>query len=142
MIENDSVRVGAPGPRPVHLFFSDPTRPFGDPTLDFLVKALGPWVSIETPVRTRDGDGLDTFLSSLAEDDSGWEGPRAWQSLEHGLTILAEYNSAGFVHLTWGIHDRPPSETWHFETTTVHAAGEEMRSLAAALHTFLANSVE
>ncbi|MFJ4717335.1 hypothetical protein [Streptomyces sp. NPDC088785] len=39
--------------------------------LEFLVKARGQWVSIETLVRTWDGDGLDTFLSSLAEDFRG-----------------------------------------------------------------------
>lgn len=70
--DGPAVRVGDPGPRPVHLLFFEPTRPFGDdPMLDFLVKARGQWVSIETLVRTWDGDGLDTFLSSLAEDFRG-----------------------------------------------------------------------
>ncbi|WP_324618409.1 DUF6228 family protein [Streptomyces sp. RTd22] len=120
------------------MLFSEPTRPFGDdPTLDFLVKARGQWVSIETLVRTWNGDGLDTFLSSLAEDFRGWEGERAWRSLERDLTISAEHRPGGYVHLAWGIHDRPPSEEWHFETTTVHAAGEEMRNLATEFHTFL-----
>ncbi|ARF52826.1 DUF6228 family protein [Streptomyces gilvosporeus] len=41
-----------------------------------------------------------------------------------------------------GIHDRPPSEEWHFETTTVHAAGEEMRNLAAEFDTFLTGTAE
>ncbi|MER5613618.1 DUF6228 family protein [Streptomyces sp. NPDC002215] len=142
MEDGPEVRVGDPGPRPVHLLFSEPTRPFGDdPTFDFLVKARGQWVSIETLVRTWDGDGLDTFLSSLAEDFRGWEGTRTWRSLEHDLTISAEHRPGGYVHLTWGIHDRPPSEAWHFETTTVHAAGEEMRNLAAEIHTFLTNTI-
>ncbi|WP_369030144.1 DUF6228 family protein [Streptomyces adonidis] len=77
-----------------------------------------------------------------AEDFRGWEGARGWRSLERDLTISAEHHSGGYVHLTWGIHDRPPSEEWHFETTTVHAAGEEMRNLAAELHTFLTSTVE
>ncbi|WP_406454893.1 DUF6228 family protein [Streptomyces sp. NBC_01622] len=141
--DGPAVRVGDTGPRPVHLLFSEPARPFeNDPTLDFVVKARGQWVSIETLVRTWDGDGLDTFLSSLAEDFHGWEGARAWRSLERDLTISAEHHSGGYVHLTWGIHDRPPSEEWHFETTTVHAAGEEMRNLAAEFHTFLTSTVE
>ncbi|MFD8110206.1 DUF6228 family protein [Streptomyces microflavus] len=71
-----------------------------DPTLDFLVKARGQWVSIETLVRTWDGDGLDTFLSSLAEDFRGWEGARNWRSLERDLTISAEHRPGGYVHLT------------------------------------------
>lgn len=134
--------MGEPGPRPVHLIFSEPTRPYGeDPTLDFLVKARGQWVSIETLVRTWGGDGLDTFFSSLAEDFRGWEGARNWRSLERDLTISAEHRPGGYVHLTWGIHDRPPSEEWHFETTTVHAAGEEMRNLAAEFQMFLTSTV-
>ncbi|MFD3565808.1 DUF6228 family protein [Streptomyces sp. NPDC058667] len=36
----------------------------------------------------------------------------------------------------------PPSEEWHFPTTTVHAAGEEMRNLAAELQMFLTSTVE
>ncbi|MFI1973349.1 DUF6228 family protein [Streptomyces cinnamoneus] len=133
-----TVRLGPPGLRPVHLLFSDLSRPFGDdPMLDFLVRARGQRVSIETLVRTWDGDGLDSFLSSLAEDFQGWEGARTWRSLEHDLTLSAEHRPGGYVHLTWGIHDRPLSEEWHFETVTVHAAGEEMRNLAAEIHTLL-----
>ncbi|MFF0059353.1 DUF6228 family protein [Streptomyces cyaneofuscatus] len=140
--DGPAVRVGEPGPRPVHLLFSEPTRPYGeDPTLDFLVKARGQWVSIETLVRTWDGDGLDTFFSSLAEDFRGWEGARNWRSLERDLTISAEHRPGGYVHLTWGIHDRPPYEEWHFETTTVHAAGEEMRNLGAEFQMFLTSTV-
>ncbi|UWE10829.1 DUF6228 family protein [Actinacidiphila bryophytorum] len=134
-----TVRVGDPGLRSVHLLLSDPTQPYDDEqTLDFLVRARGRWVSIETSVQTWHGDGLDTFLSSLADDFRGWEGARTWRSLEYDLTISAEHHSGGYVHLTWGIHDRPPYEEWHFETTTVHAAGEDMRNLAAEIHTLLA----
>jgi hypothetical protein len=133
-----TVRVGDPGPRSVHLLLSEPLRPYDDdPTLDFLVRARGQWVSVETSVRTWGGDGLDSFLSSLAEDFRGWEGARTWHSLEHDLTISAEHHSGGHVHLTWGIHDRPPFEEWHFEATTVHAAGEDMRNLAAEVRALL-----
>lgn len=96
---------------------------------------------IESLVRTWDGDGLDTFLSSLAEDFRGWEGTRTWRSLERDLTISAEHRPSGYVHLTWGIHDRPASEAWHFETTTVHAVGEEMRNLAAEVRIFLTSTI-
>jgi Family of unknown function (DUF6228) len=138
-----TVRIGDPGQQPVHLLLSGLTRPYGvDSTLDFLVKARGQWVSIETSVRTWDGDGFDVFLSSLAEDFRGWKGARTWRSLERDLTISAEHRPGGYVHLTWGIHDHPPSETWHFETTTVHAAGEEMRNLAAEVHTFLTSKAQ
>lgn len=110
--------------------------------LDFLVQARGQSVRIETSVRTWDGDGLDVFLSALAEDFRGWDGIRTWRSLERDLTLSAEHRPGGYVHLTWGIHHRPPLGKWHFETTTVHEAGEEMRNLAAEIHTFLTTMVQ
>ncbi|MGW1429278.1 DUF6228 family protein [Streptomyces sp. NPDC002431] len=106
------------------------------------MKARGQWGSVETLVPTWDGNGLNTFLFSLAEDFCGWEGARGWRSPERDLTISAEHRSGGYVHLMWGIHDRPPSEEWHFEATTVHAAGEEMRNLAAEFQMFLTSTVE
>ncbi|MGW2302640.1 DUF6228 family protein [Streptomyces sp. NPDC001809] len=128
------VQIGAPGPE--HLRFSAPTRPYEkEPTLDFLFTATGAWGCVETSVETWDGDGLDTFFASLAEDFRGWEGAREWHSLSYDLTLSAEHR--GHVFLTWGIHDRAPSEGWHFETTTVHAAGEDMRHLAAEIQAFL-----
>ncbi|GAA1089414.1 DUF6228 family protein [Nocardiopsis composta] len=133
------VEVGDPGPRPVQLVFSGPVRPFGeDLTLDFLVRACGRWGSVETRVRTWDGDGLDAFLSSLAEDFRGWEGARTWHSLEYDLTLSAEHRSGGHVHLTWGVREVSPFEEWRFEAATVHAAGEEMRGLAGEMRAFLA----
>ncbi|KPI15652.1 hypothetical protein OK074_2097 [Actinobacteria bacterium OK074] len=89
-------------------------------------------------MQTWDGDGLDTFLDSLAEDFRGWEGVRAWHSLCYDLTLSAEHRPGGHVQLTWGIQDRAPSEEWHFATITVHAAGEDMRNLAAEIHTLIA----
>ena len=135
-----TVRLGNPGPQPVQVLLSEPTMPFrDDAVLDFLVRARGQWVSVETLVRTLGGDGLGTFLASLAEDFRGWKGARTWGSVEGDLTLSAEHRPGGYVALTWGIHGRPPSEEWHFETTTTHAAGEDMRNLAAEIDTFLTN---
>ncbi len=107
--------------------------------LDFLVNARGEWLCVEVSVRTWGGDGLDAFLEELAEDFRGWEGARSWRSLERDLTLSAERGPGGYVHLTWGLHDRPPSSEWHFETTTVHAPGEAMRNLAADVREFFAS---
>ncbi|CAL9639215.1 hypothetical protein SUDANB126_06315 [Streptomyces sp. enrichment culture] len=90
-------------------------------------------------MQTWDGDGLDTFLASLAEDFRGREGVRTWHSLCCDLTLSAEHRPGGHVQLTWGIHDRAPSEEWHSATTTVHAAGEDVRNLAAEIHTLIAS---
>ncbi|MZD06466.1 hypothetical protein GTW43_15370 [Streptomyces sp. SID5785] len=128
---------------PARLLISEPARRYEDePTLDFLVRAQGPWGNVETSVETWGGDGLDTFLVSLAEDFRGWEGVRTWHSLCYDLTLAAEHHAGGHVQLTWRICDRAPSEEWHFETCTVHAAGEEMRNLAAEIHTFIASAAE
>ncbi|MFF4590889.1 DUF6228 family protein [Streptomyces sp. NPDC001388] len=136
------VQVGSPGP--AHPLLSEPTRPFaGEPTLDFLLRACGPWGHVETSVQTWAGDGLAAFFASLAEDFRGWAGARTWHSLCYDLTLAAEHRPGGHVHLTWGIHDRAPAEEWRFETTTVHAAGEDIRVLAAGIqHTFIASVAE
>ncbi|MFJ7968520.1 DUF6228 family protein [Streptomyces sp. NPDC096324] len=134
------VQVGDSGP--ARLLLSEPARRYEDePTLDFLVRAHGPWGNVETSVETWDGDGLHTFLASLAEDFRGWEGVRTWHSLCYDLTLSAEHQG-GHVQLTWGIRDRAPSEEWQFETNTAHAAGEDMRNLAAEIHTFIASVAE
>ncbi|GAA3002045.1 hypothetical protein JCM13580A_18170 [Streptomyces drozdowiczii] len=128
---------------PASLLLSEPVRRYEDePALDFLVRARGPWGSVETSVETWGGDGLDSFLGSLAEDFRGWEGVRTWRSLCYDLTLSAEHHPGGHVRLAWGIRDRAPSEEWRFEATTWHAAGEDMRNLAADIHTFIAGVAE
>ncbi|MFC9174456.1 DUF6228 family protein [Streptomyces sp. NPDC057107] len=135
------VQVGDCGP--ARLLLSDPARRCEDePTLDFLVRAHGPRGNVETSVETWHGDGLDTFLASLAEDFRGWEGVRSWHSLHYDLIVSAEHRSGGQVQLTWSIRDRAPSEEWQFETNTVHGAGEDMRNLTAEIHTFVASVTE
>lgn len=136
-----AVQVGGPGP--ARLLLSEPTRPFEDePTLDFLVRAYGPWGSVETSVETWYGDGLDTFLAPLAEEFRGWEGVRIRHSLCYDPTLSAEHRPGGHLQPAWGIRDRAPSEEGRFETTTVHAAGEGMRDLTAEIHTFAASVVK
>ncbi|MEU0911189.1 DUF6228 family protein [Streptomyces althioticus] len=119
---------------------SEPVLPYEDDlTLHFLVTALGRWGSVATTVETWGGDGLDTFLASLAEDFRGWQGERIWHSLRHDLTISAEHHSGGYVQLRWVISDGAPAEEWRFETSTWHQAGEDMRTLAADIHAFIAS---
>ncbi|WP_338931586.1 DUF6228 family protein [Streptomyces netropsis] len=134
------VNAGTVSPSSTRLRFREPTRPFpefkDDPVLDFLAQARGERVSIDVSVRTLRGDGLDAFLDELATDFRGWEGARTWRSLEHDLTLSATHGTGGYVRLTWGLHARPPAEEWCFETTTVHAAGEDMRNLATEIRAF------
>ncbi|WP_341830022.1 DUF6228 family protein [Streptomyces liangshanensis] len=136
------VSVGGGRSGAVRVSLSEPTRPFpedaDDPMLDFVVRARGEWVSVEVSVRTMYGDGLDGFLAKLAEGLRGWDGSRTWRSLERDLTLSATHGSGGYVRLTWGLHGGPASDNgWRFEATTVHAAGEDMRRLAAEVGVFL-----
>ncbi|WP_405900080.1 DUF6228 family protein [Streptomyces sp. NBC_00727] len=131
------VPVGNSEPAPILL--SEPARRYeNEPALGFLIRARGPWGSVEISVETWGGDGLDVFLGSLAEDFRGWEGARTWRSLCCDLTLSAEH-PGGHVRLVWGIRDRAPSEEWRFEATTWHATGEDMRNLTADIHTIFTN---
>ncbi|WP_420710939.1 DUF6228 family protein [Streptomyces sp. NRRL S-118] len=136
---NPVVRVGDRY-RTINLRFHQLTRSFpevrDDLMRDFLVTAQGESARIEVVVRTWDGDGLDVFLAELAEGFRGWSGTRTWRSLEGDLTLAAEH-AGSHVRLTWGLHDRLPDDEWRFETTTIHAPGEDMRSLAIEMRTFL-----
>lgn len=48
-------------------------------------------LSCDESVLTLRGDGLDTFLGTLASDWRGWEGTRTWDTLEHGMSIEATH---------------------------------------------------
>ncbi|GGQ73397.1 DUF6228 family protein [Streptomyces althioticus] len=144
MIEEDelspAVRVGGDRYRTISLRFHQLTRSFpeecDDPMRDFLVTAQGESARIEVMVRTWGGDGLDVFLAELAEQFRGWNGTQTWCSLEGDLSLAAEH-AGPHVRLTWGLHDRLPADEWRFEMTTIHAPGEDMRSLAIEMRTFL-----
>ncbi|MBM9506433.1 hypothetical protein ITX44_18120 [Streptomyces sp. KK5PA1] len=103
---------------------------------DFLVTARSDAVQIQVVVRTWRGDGLDVFLTGLAEDFRGWSGTRTWRSLEGDLTLTADH-AGRRVRLVWGLHDRFPDDQWRFEVTTEHAPGEDMRNLAGEIRGFL-----
>ncbi|CAL9337091.1 hypothetical protein SUDANB108_00188 [Streptomyces sp. enrichment culture] len=143
-MENDElnpvVRAGGDRYRTISLRFHQLTRAFpeerDDPMRDFVVTAQGESARIEVVVRTWNGDGLHVFLAGLAEEFRGWDGSRAWRSLEDDLTLVAEH-AGSHVRLTWGLHDRLPDPAWRFEMTTIHAPGEDMRSLANDMRTFL-----
>ncbi|MEU6687223.1 DUF6228 family protein [Streptomyces sp. NPDC046832] len=137
---NPVVRVGGDRYRTISMRFHQLTRSFpeehDDAMRDFLVTAQGESARIEVMVRTWDGDGLDVFLAELAEEFRGWNGTRTWRSLEGDLTLAAEH-AGSHVRLTWGLQAGLPDDEWRFEMTTIHAPGEDMRSLAIEMRTFL-----
>jgi hypothetical protein len=81
---------------------------------------------------------LATFLDGLAEDFTGWDGTRAWASMNRDLRIDAVFSSRGYVGLTWTITPwRHEDGNWTAAATVVLEAGEQMRHLAADVHQFL-----
>ncbi|WP_253771601.1 DUF6228 family protein [Goodfellowiella coeruleoviolacea] len=77
--ERSAVRVGGRESGQIELLFHDLSCPFAelddDPVRDFVLTASSEWLNIEVSVRTWHGDGLDTFLASLAADFRGWRKP-------------------------------------------------------------------
>ncbi|WP_153426548.1 DUF6228 family protein [Streptomyces alkaliphilus] len=137
------VKVGSLDSPSAALTLSRPVRPFDDELmLDFMVTARGEWGRVETAVSVWGTDGLGDFLASLAEDFRGWKGSRVWESLDHSLRISAEHRSRGRVHLTWTLSGTDIERPWDFSCTTVHAAGEDMRHLAADVRKFLRIAAE
>ncbi|GGL34838.1 hypothetical protein GCM10010095_20230 [Streptomyces anthocyanicus] len=137
------LRVGDPG-QGVHLLFSTPTRPYGDDlALDMPVQAKGAWVDVGELVRTLDGDGLVEFISSLADEPSGWSGARIWQSSEDQLKISARC-SGGRIVLTWGIWRKVTRSegAWYFETVTSHPDGQKIRELSEAFRVLFSGESE
>jgi hypothetical protein len=54
---------------------------------------------MSTGVTTLDGDDLDGFIRGLAADWRGWDGDRAWISLEEHMSIVATHDDIGHVRL-------------------------------------------
>jgi hypothetical protein len=82
---------------------------------------------------------LSTFLHHLAEDFTGWENVRTWETYDRDLRVDAEHSSGGCVDLTWTLGSRPNAwaPKWHASVTVRVEAGEQMSGLAAAMYRFL-----
>ncbi|MBH0775852.1 DUF6228 family protein [Nocardia bovistercoris] len=129
----------SPQPTDVRIELRAP-RMFDTYAIDFEVRAVHPFAHVELGVRTLGGDGLADFLDALAEDFHGWHGARTWHSIDREFMLSAEHH--GYVHLRWGLarrylHGSLLAREWLFETTTLHAAGESIRTLATDMRTFL-----
>jgi uncharacterized protein DUF6228 len=84
------------------------------------------------------GNDLAPFLDGLAGDFSGWDGTRAWTSMDGDLRIDAAFRSRGYVGLTWAITPwRHEDGNWTASATVALEAGEQLRRLAAEIHQFL-----
>jgi hypothetical protein len=59
-------------------------------TLALVVQGDG--LSIDETLRSECGDGLDSFLASLAPDSRGWDGARTWNATYGGMSIEATHH--------------------------------------------------
>ena len=75
------------------------------------------------------GDGLDTFLASLAEDWRGWDGTRTWDALEHGMTIEATHHGSR-VELLFIVRRDYKPDAWQARFPVFVAPGESLSRLA------------
>jgi Family of unknown function (DUF6228) len=75
------------------------------------------------------GDLAD-FFAGLADAWRGWNGVRAWNSIESTLQIAARHD--GHVHLAIELRDDPNS-TWIASTSIRIEPGEELSTAAASL---------
>lgn len=81
-------------------------------------------------------DGLDSFLSEIADSYRGWEGTKSWASPEGDLKVEAEPHHRGHNTLRFTARDGP-NPTWWATATAVVAASEDMANLASSVKSFL-----
>ena len=75
-----------------------------------------------------DFPALVAFFNGLASDWRGWQGERAYESLEHDLRLTATHD--GHVHLVVQLQDTSRRDGWS-ATGVVHLdTGEEMTRAA------------
>jgi hypothetical protein len=77
------------------------------------------------------GDGLDSFLASLAADWQGWEGTRTWNTLEHGMSIEANHEG-NRVELLFIVRPGLERDKWEVRLPIRVAPGESLSRLAKA----------
>lgn len=79
-------------------------------------------------------DGLADFFSDLGNDWRGWQGVRAWRSLEGELTLAATHD--GHVQVDVRLRDSV-YVNWTVETTLTLDAGEQLAGAANDLRALL-----
>ncbi|MET7809220.1 DUF6228 family protein [Micromonospora chersina] len=81
------------------------------------------------------GDGVVSWAADLAESYEGWDGVRAWESLEHDLRIDATHDRRGHVNLRLfaGAPRGYDPGAWEASVMVALDAGEDMQRLVAEL---------
>jgi hypothetical protein len=95
----------------------------------FAVDIRGDGLTCDVGVLSMCGDGLDTFLATLAADWRGWDGTRAWDALEHGMTIEATHRGKR-VELLFIVRRDYKPDAWQVRLPVLVAPGESLSRLA------------
>ena len=75
-------------------------------------------------------DALTAYFADLADSWRGWEGEKAWESIEHDLRVTATSDRLGHCHLTFTLCDGP-DYTWKITVGGfVLSAGEDLAAVA------------
>jgi hypothetical protein len=119
----------------------------GDLYRNYRVEIDADGLSAAFTIRTSGwGDRLSEFGRGLADDFAGWEGERAWRSLEDDLKLIATHHSGGYVKLAWTAkrydddwyyeRQAEPETQWAVSIAFLLEAGEQMTALANDLEMF------
>lgn len=81
------------------------------------------------------GEGLSTYFRRIADDWRGWDGARAWSSLEAELDFEATHDGLGYVELRVRMRGGPYPEDWRAEGIIWIDAGR-LETLARAARSF------
>jgi Family of unknown function (DUF6228) len=111
---------------------------------EYAVEVVAHGLNAAFAICTEVGDRLSEFVRALADDFVGWEGERAWHSLEDELTLIATHHSGGHVKLVWTASRysewNERMKLWSVTVTFLPEAGEQMTKLADDLETFFKES--
>jgi uncharacterized protein DUF6228 len=81
------------------------------------------------------GEGLSMYFRRIADDWRGWDGPRAWSSLEGELDFEATHDGLGYMGLRVRMRGGLYAEDWGAEGTVWVDAGQ-LEALARAARSF------
>ena len=88
-------------------------------------------MTCDSDVVSYGGDGFAAFFASLAHDWRGWKGTRAWNTLEHGLSINATH-TGNRVELLIVLRRDDMPDAWEAHVPILVAPGESLPRLASA----------
>lgn len=82
-----------------------------------------------------DCEFLSQLFDSLAEDWRGWQGERAWKSIESDLEITARSRSTGQITISISLRNQDGSDDWKLSAPIFTEAGQ-LENIARQVRAF------